>query len=698
MHRAKSRHVRPCHARSTPKSNVDNRKARPHKATTKMCGIVGILPLTRNAPIPPGALQHMADAIVHRGPDEEGTLSRPDIALAARRLSIVGVADGQQPMGNEDRSIWVVFNGELFDFRDIRRDLIARGHRLKTHCDTEVIAHLYEDHGADFLKHLRGQFALALWDERRRLLLLARDRIGICPLFWTRQRAGDGEYLLFASEIKALLASRMVEASPDRRGLNHIFTFLALPGPVTCFEGVQAVLPGRYLTVQAARGREAPRVNDRIYWEMDFPDAGQEEGGRSVRQLTDEFEALMLKAVERRLRADVPVVSYLSGGVDSGLVVALAGHVRGSPIPTFTVAVKDRKLDESAHALALAGRLDSPPTVVNCGTAHLLAAYPELIRAAEAPVVDTASAALLLLAREVRAQGYKVALTGEGADEWLAGYSWFKIHRLTKYLDVLPGRPLADEAHRAFFRLHGLPCFPRRSMRQYRQALEGDNAWLELYGLIGTTRLLFFNPDMRALALRDVPFDDLQLNRERMRRWHPFNRSIYLGGRIMLPGHLLAAKGDRVAMNSSVETRYPFLDEDVVDFTARLQPRWKLRGFRDKYLLRRLAQRWLPAEVAWRRKAMFVAPSDGFHREDSPRPAWVDQLLSRESLERSGYFDAAAVASWRTTLRSYRRGSYARAAIEMGLVGVVATQIWHHTYIEGNLADLPSLARTLVDA
>jgi asparagine synthase (glutamine-hydrolysing) len=246
--------------------------------------------------------------------------------------------------------------------------------------------------------------------------------------------------------------------------------------------------------------------------------------------------------------------------------------------------------------------------------------------------------------------------------------------------------------HRAFFRLNGLPRFPRELTRQYRQALEGDNAWLEIYGLFGTSRLLFFNPEMRALALHEVPFDDLQLNRERMRRWHPFNRSIYLGGRIMLPGHLLASKGDRVAMNSSVETRYPFLDEEVVDFTARLHPRWKMRGFRDKYLLRCLAQRWLPPEVAWRRKAMFVAPFDGFHRADADLPSWVEQLLSKEALERTGYFDAQAVAYWRQAFRRYRPGSYPRTAVEMGLVGVVATQIWHNAYIEGGLADLPSLA------
>jgi asparagine synthase (glutamine-hydrolysing) len=663
-----------------------------------MCGIAGIIPLTRQAPVPPGALQAMADAIVHRGPDEEGFLARPEVALASRRLSIVGLLDGQQPMCNEDQSVWVVFNGELFDFPELRRDLVARGHQLKTHCDTEILPHLYEEHGADFLEHVRGQFALALWDERRQQLLLARDRIGICPLFWTRQSTDLGEYLLFASEIKSLLASGMVPAIPDRRGINHVFTFFALPGPVTCFEGVQALLPGHVMTVQPGRDRQPPRLHDRPYWEMDFPDVGQEDRGKGVEQLADDFQALLMKAVERRLRADVPVVSYLSGGVDSSLVVALASQIRGpnSPIPTFTIAIQDKALNESSAARALARRMNSPAAVVDCGASHVLDTYPELIRAAEGPVIDTACAALLMLAREVHAQGYKVALTGEGADEWLAGYPWFKVHRLATYLDAVPGLTLSETVRRAFFRLRGLPLFPPSLWQRYEQAIAGDNAWLKIYGLFGASRLLFFGPALRELANEHVPFDDLRLNRERMRRWHPFNRSIYLGGRIMLPGHLLASKGDRVAMNSSVETRYPFLDEEVVDFTARLHPRWKMRGFRDKYLLRCLAQRWLPPEVAWRRKAMFTAPFDGFHRDDADMPAWVNQLLSKESLDRAGYFNVEAVAHWRQAFRRYRSGSYPRTAVEMGLVGVVATQLWHHTYIEGGLAELPSLASSLV--
>ncbi|HYT93194.1 MAG TPA: asparagine synthetase B, partial [Gemmataceae bacterium] len=273
-----------------------------------MCGIAGMIDLTGAGVVPESVLEDMAQALFHRGPDEDGSLMQPGIALASRRLSIVGLLDGRQPLSNEDESVSVVFNGELFDYPEVRNELRARGHRLHTHCDTEILPHFYEDHGEAMFAKLRGQFAIALWDAPKRRLLLARDRFGICPLYWTRQTDATGDWLLFASEIKALLASGMVEAVPDPRGINHAFTFFALPGPVTCFRGIQLLLPGHYLTIQPADGRQAARVIERVYWEIDFPDRGQEEPGRDACRVTDEFEALMLKAVERRLRADVPVV------------------------------------------------------------------------------------------------------------------------------------------------------------------------------------------------------------------------------------------------------------------------------------------------------------------------------------------------------------------------------------------------------
>src|SRR5262249_41272795 len=310
-----------------------------------------------------------------------------------RRLSIVGLSDGRQPITNEDRTISVVFNGELFDYPEQKARLEARGHQFRTHCDTEIIPHTWEDDQEQMFQHLRGQFAIALWDQNRQRLILARDRFGICPLYWTRQQTDSGEWLLFASEIKALLASRMVPARPDPRGINHAFTFFAVPGPVTCFEGINILLPGHYLSIQLGKPGETAQVRDRIYWEMDFPDERDEEPGRDAQKVVDEYEALMRGAVERRLRADVPVVSYLSGGVDSSLVVALAGKVRGSPIPTFTIQIKDPKLDETSEAALVSRHVGSDPIVVPFGAAETLNVYPRLVRAAEGPVIDTSCGA-----------------------------------------------------------------------------------------------------------------------------------------------------------------------------------------------------------------------------------------------------------------------------------------------------------------
>jgi asparagine synthase (glutamine-hydrolysing) len=636
----------------------------------------------------------MANALLHRGPDEEGYLERPGLGLASRRLSIVGLADGRQPISNEDHSVTVVYNGELFDYPQLRAELEGRGHHFRTHCDTEVIPHLWEDYAEGMLERLRGQFALALWDQNRQRLILARDRFGICPLHWTRQRGPAGEWLLFASEIKSLLASGLVEARPDLRGINQVFTFFALPGPPTCFQGIQALLPGHYLTIQLGRPEETATVTDRIYWEIDFPNQGKEDPGRDPKQLVDEFEAVLLRAVERRLRADVPVVSYLSGGVDSSIVVALASHVRGEPIPTFTIQIKDPKLDETSAAVQVARYIGSTPVVVGCGPDEVVNTYPRLIQAAEGPVTDTSCTGLLLLARQVHAQGYKVAQTGEGSDEWLAGYPWYKTHRLLGLLDFIPGLPLSQLARRAYLRLVGAPRFAWSLARRVQRTNGGRNAWTDIYGLMSLSKLLFFSAAMHEALDDHLPYEDLEPNLERLRRWHPLNRALYLGARIHLPGLLLNAKGDRVAMHSSVETRYPFLDEEVFAFLARLHPRWKLRGLQDKYLLRLLAARWLPPNIAWRPKAMFLAPFDSFHAEGAP--AFIDQLLSEESLRRTGYFEPAAVHHWRRAFRTLRPGSPYRASVEMGLVGVVATQLWHHTFLDGSLADLPSRAHAAV--
>lgn len=630
-------------------------------------------------------MERMAQALIHRGPDEAGFLHRPGLALASRRLSVVGLADGQQPVSNEDKDVFVVFNGELFDHPEKRAELAARGHRLHTHCDTEIIPHLWEESQERMFERLRGQFAIALYDVRRHQLTLGRDRFGISPLYWTRQ----GDWLLFASEIKGLLASGMVTPKADLRGLDQIFTFAAMPGPVTCFEGVQMLTPGHFLQITPANeGTAVPAVREQAYWTMDFPNQGEENPETDARKLVDGLEDVLLKAVEKRLRADVPVGAYLSGGLDSSMIVAMACKLKGEAINTYTIRVDDPALDELSAANRTAKFIGTkPPIVQDFKASDALEIYPQLIHAAEAPVIDTSCAALLMLAKRVHSNGQKVVLTGEGADEWLAGYPWYKIARIMGALDMLPGLRLSNVARRGFLRLNKVPQYSPGFRDGLEKAVGGPNAWIDSYGVLALSKLRLYSGSMREVREQNHPWTTLGLDLDRAKQWDPLNRGLWVGARVTLAGHLLQAKGDRVAMHSSVEARYPFLDEDVFDFTAKLHPRWKLKGFRDKHLLRLVAERWLPKEIARRNKVIFRAPLDSFHID--PEPKFVGELLSEESLRRTGYFDVAAVTHWRKAFRQMRVGSLPRLSMEMGLAAVVATQLWHHTFIDGTLAELP---------
>jgi asparagine synthase (glutamine-hydrolysing) len=432
---------------------------------------------------------------------------------------------------------------------------------------------------------------------------------------------------------------------------------------------------------------QSARPAPRPYWKLEFPDQGEECRSTNAAHLVEEFESHLLAAVERRLRADVPVVQYLSGGIDSSIVAAMASKALGRPIPTFTIQVPHPHLDETAPAALVADYLGSKPVVIRCDDRAVTTTYPRLVWAGEAPVVDTSAAGLLLLAECVHQHGYKVALTGEGSDEFLAGYSWFKFHEVLRALDAIPGLPIGSWLRRLYLRVLGGSHTHAYQQRLHRAA-GGMHGFHEVYQLMSLSRRRFYSADTLAALADHVPYADLSPDLDRLRRWHPFHRGLYWGIRIHLPGHLLSLKGDRIAMHSSVETRYPFLDERVFAFLAKLHPRWKLRGFWDKYVLRLLGQRWLPRAIAWRPKAMFMAPFDCFFTQAST--PLVEQLLSEESLRRTGYFDVGGVRHWMTRFRSLPRLSHLRTSVEMGLVAVVATQMWHHTFVDASLADAPA--------
>ncbi len=641
-----------------------------------MCGIAGALDLSGMRSFPSDRLFAMTGAIAHRGPDDEQAHREPGVALGARRLAIVDLNGGRQPIANEDGTVWVAFNGELFEYPALRADLLARGHRLTTRCDTEAWVHLYEDRAQGMFEQARGQFAVSLWDRKNRTLILGRDRVGICPLFYAER---DG-WLLWGSEIKALLASGLVDPIPDPLGVDHFFNFFTAGTTRTMFQGVKSIPPGHYLKVRDGR------IELQQYWDLDFPDAGQERRLDDPTPLVDELEHLLRQAVERRLRGDVPVVSYISGGLDSTVVLGLSSRQRGQALPSFTIGLDKAGPDERSRSAESAAALGSPLTTITMDRAAITAAFPELIAAAEVPVMDTACACLMRLAAAVHGQGYKVALTGEGADEALAGYAWFKSQKIRDAVVRRAGPGVPKLLRRLMLGIVGGDVDRRPSrtpMRGFRTAQQ------DLYDILGQTRSLVYAPAMWDRLGDHNAYDDLDLTNDRFARWAPLNQSLYVGYKLMLAGLLLYAKGDRVAMKSSVETRYPFLDDDVVNFCATLAPEYKLRGLTDKWLLRQVAARTLPRAIAHRPKTMFRA-SRGEAFLGAHRPAWVDQLLSPESLRASGYFDPKSVARERAIHARSTWLSPRKAALDLNLMCVVSTQLWHHIYAGGGLCDLSS--------
>lgn len=647
-----------------------------------MCGIAGIIDLADRRPVSRPALERMASALVHRGPDEEGFHVEPGFGLASRRLSILGLVDGQQPVFNEDRSIVAVYNGELFDYPNQREWLQSRGHQIPSHCDSELVVHLWEEFGAEMFARLRGQFAFALFDRNKQSLVLVRDRVGICPLYWTRQ----GDWLLFASEIKALLASGMVNAAPDIHGLDQVLSFFCMPGRRTAFCGIQSILPGQFLQATVANSGAAD-IRERVYWDLDFPDRGQEWDPESPQQLIDEFERTLDAAVQMRLRADVPVAAYLSGGVDSSVIVAKSRRHFNGRFSTFTARVGDRRLDESDASASFAAAQHCDHQTVACDRAALVRAYPAVTRAADCPVVDVNAGSLFELSSAVHQRGYKVVLTGEGADEALAGYVWFKIHKLFRVTRWGQFRPL-DWLMDHFYHFEYSRA-PRGEYRRINEQLGGLHAQTLVYHGTSTARWWLLRDDVRREIQTETAFDQMNLDTQRIRRWHPLNQSLYLGYKTQLPGLLLNHRGDRVSMANSVEARYPFLDDDVIQLCAHVHPRWKLRGMLgDKFLLRQTAERFLPKDLAQKPKTMFRAPFSDTLLADTN--GYASQLLSNESLNRTPYFDARKV---RELLHRFQRGQYLRPLrifYEMGLCAVVATQLWHHLYFDGGLCDLPT--------
>ena len=590
------------------------------------------------------------------------------LGMGHTRLSILDAEGGRQPMRTPDQSLAVVFNGEIFNHVELRERLAARGHRFRTRSDTEVLVRAYQEYGEGCVRHFNGQWAFAVWDRRQRKLFLSRDRLGICPLFY----ACHGGTFYFASEIKAILAAAPVGRELDPQGMNQVFTLWTTVPPATAFRSVRELPPGHNLVVRQGELRVRP------YWELDFPAEGNL---RSVEECAEALRELVADAVRVRLRADVPVAAYLSGGLDSSLIAALAQQVSGSRLRTFSVSFAEPEYDESRYQQSVVRFLGVEHRAVPCSQADIARVFPEVIWHTEKPVLRAAPAPLYLLSRLVRDSGIKVVLTGEGADEFFGGYDIFKEAKVRRFCarhaDSRLRAALLDRLYPYLPQLQAQPPAMRRAFFRASPQEIHDPLFSHLpRWALGRHSRRFFHPDFLPAGEQSPLEDELRgMLPAAFQSWSPLCRAQYLEARLLLPGYLLSSQGDRVALAHAVEGRFPFLDHRVVELAGRIPPRWKIRGLNEKFILKRSVGHLLPPEIVRRPKQPYRVPdAASFYDAGSgaAREPYVEEMLSAERLRQDGIFNPEAVAR---LVDKARRTEGLGARDSMALVGILSTQL-----------------------
>jgi len=643
-----------------------------------MCGIAGVVTLHEGVP-PPALddLKAMVSALRHRGPDEFGLYRDRRAGLGHARLSIIDLATGQQPLCNEDGSVWVVFNGEIFNYVELRAELVALGHRFRTQSDTEVLVHAWEAWGDAAFERFNGQFAVALWDSANERLVLARDRLGVRPVYLCEHQGR----LWFASEVKAIFAGDpTIPRALDPVGLAETFTFWTVVPPQSVFEGVTELEPGHVRTV--SRGG----TEDRAFWSPRYPVGERDAFVGSLDEAAGKVRSALEEAVRlRMLRADVPVGSYLSGGLDSSLVASLGRRVKGEKFLTFSIRFEDAEYDETPYQRSVAALIDSEHREIVVGRRDIAAAFPDVVAHAERPLLRTAPAPLFLLSKLVRDSGIKVVLTGEGADEMFAGYDLFREGKVRRFWGHKPASTLRP---RLLERLY--PYLARSPVSQRAMAREffgrGREQWAEP-GFSHQTRWQsaaalqrLFAPGFRERARRvDVTGRLLASLPAEFGSWSYLARDQYLEARTLLSGYLLSSQGDRMLMAHSVEGRFPFLDAEVVELANSLPASYKLRGLDEKHVLKRAARGLVPDEILRRPKQPYRAP-DALSFVGAGSPEWVGALMSETAVADAGVFEPRAVERlWRKCQAS--DGSQFSNADNMALVGALSTGLLHEQLI-----------------
>jgi asparagine synthase (glutamine-hydrolysing) len=623
-----------------------------------MCGIAGVVSTTRESNITEALVHHMCEQIVYRGPDDEGLYVADGAGLGMRRLSIIDLSGGHQPVFNEDRSSWVVFNGEIYNFPGLRPELESRGHHFRSHTDTEVIIHLYEEMGAECVKKLRGMFALAIYDKTKRKLILARDRLGKKPLHYALHQGN----LYFASEIKSILAVVPELAEVNSQGLLEYLYYGYVPDPITAYTGIHKLAPGHLLEFQEGK------IRIRQYW--DLPEYNTHPP-KNEQECLEELEQRLFEATKIRLISDVPLGAFLSGGIDSSTVVALMARASSAPVKTFSIGFKKDDFNESNYARIVATKFNTEhhemilePDVVQT-VAHLTSSLEE-------PFGDSSMLPTYYVAQMAR-QHVTVALSGDGGDEMFGGYDRYRIHADRRVFEHIPGWA------RKFYRDQLLPRLPNR-MRGRRFSYNVSLPWQERY----IDHLAFLPSFERDTPLLSQDFREI-LNRSDdpanvLRRYFaqapakdPVDQLLYVDTKTYMVADILT-KVDRMSMLNSLEVRVPILDHVFVEWVAGLPPEWKLRGNQQKYILRKLAERvGVPREVIYRQKQGFSLPLVHWMRHELKDMLMI--LLEPRTLER-GYFAAAGI-------RKLMDDHLVRGKTMTGRIWrLLMFELWHRNFLE----------------
>jgi|WetSurMetagenome_2_1015567.scaffolds.fasta_scaffold00011_44 asparagine synthase (glutamine-hydrolysing) len=634
-----------------------------------MCGVAGIIDY-QGIENKQKVLEAMLSAIAYRGPDECGIYQSDHVTMGNVRLSIIDLKSGQQPISDSSGRYWIVFNGEIFNYKELRKDLEGEGVRFRTTSDTEVLVQLYVRHGKDCLNLLNGQFVFAIWDNKDEELFMARDRVGIRPLFYNLSNG----IFSFASEIKSLFEQKRVPCNFDPVNLSQIYTFWTALTPNTAFKDIFELSPGHFLVYN----RNGLKINR--FWELRFD---KKRYDLSLGNAIEEFHELFTNAVRIRLRADVEVAAYLSGGIDSSATVAYIKDIEPGVLNTFSIKFDEGEYDESSYQTDAVRYFNTNHKSFTCSASDIAENFPQVVWHSETPVTRTAPVPMMMLSKLVRDNNIKVVITGEGSDEILAGYNIFKEGKIRRFWAVNP-----DSRIRPLLLTRLYPYLP-----QMKQSSTNVLKMFFGYNLSDTDNPLYshllrwnnsnhIKKHLRGDLLsghRDYsPLDDLLKGLpEGFEKWEPLAKSQWLETTVFMSGYLLSSQGDRMAMANSIEGRYPFLDYRVIEFCSSLPPDFKLKILNEKYLLKRLLKNKIPESILTRAKQPYRAPTKNVFLSEKT-PELIKFMLSKEQFENAGIFNFDSVDG---IISKINKTGTSSEIENMLLTCVVSTHLLHHQFM-----------------